>query len=616
MGRLFEKATERISLRSAWYRIRSNGVNSLAGETRVAVEMFGRDVDRNIYKIQKRLREGTFEFDPQKGVLKKKANGGSRGIVMASVQNRIVERAWLDCLQGQSPFVKSVINRPSSIGGVPNRSVPHGLKLIRDAFEEGKAYYARSDISGFFDGIPRDRVLAKIETEIDDQRFMQVLRAATSVVLSNERILGEDRKLFPVDDQGVAQGSPLSPLFGNILLNEFDAQLNDREIICVRFIDDFVLLGKTEGAVAKAFHSAQRALQSFGLACHDPFSSSCSREKAGIGRVEDGFVFLGYDLRPGLFQPSQRARQKLLKKVDECLAVGRSSILEVKRTSNTEENRQRYSQTLTLLDKIVRGWGDAFAYGNSPATMEGLDRIIDQKIEEFRHWFSRHLAGAGWKVRRRLGGVCLLTDIRVRDLSDVPFSIEPGKRFARSSNTATISTDGSIIPLGKRKGKDQGPGGWAFVVHETNERIGGSASSTTNNQMELLAVIEAIKHIDPKRPIVIRTDSKYVADAANGLTVVKQNADLWREFNELKKSRRVKVVWVKGYAGDPFNEAANLVGEQHARLAKAQALRAAAGILAPFGSPNSAASPPASPRSPASLTAGRSNPGCRSATCL
>lgn len=572
MGRLFEKATERGSLRNAWHRIRSNGSSSLSGETRVAIEMFGRDVERNLYKIQKRLREGTFEFEPQKGVLKKKANGKHRGIVMASVQNRIVERAWLDCLQSHCAFVKGVINQPTSIGGVPNRSVPHGLKLIRDAFEDGKAFYVRSDISGFFDGIPRDRVLAKIESEVNDQRFIQVLRAATSVVLSNEKALGEDRRLFPIDDHGVAQGSPLSPLFGNILLNEFDVQLNDREIVCVRFIDDFVLLGKTESAVVKSFHSAQRMLQSFGLACHDPFSSSSSREKAESGRIEAGFVFLGYDLRPGLLQPSRRARDKLLKKVRECLSVGRSSIREANKASNMEENRQRYAQTQTLLDKIVRGWGDAFAYGNAPSTTENLDLLINQEIEDFRNWFSRQIASEDWKVRRRLGGISLLSDIKIKDLDDVPFSIESGKRFAQSATTATISTDGSIIPLGKRRGKDQGPGGWAFVVHDTNEQIGGTIPSTTNNQMELLAVIEAIKHIDPKRPIIIRTDSKYVTDAANGQALVKQNAGLWREFNELKKSRRVKVVWVKGHAGDPFNEAADVLAGKQARLARAQIL--------------------------------------------
>jgi ribonuclease HI len=94
--------------------------------------------------------------------------------------------------------------------------------------------------------------------------------------------------------------------------------------------------------------------------------------------------------------------------------------------------------------------------------------------------------------------------------------------------------------------------------------------------MELLAVIEAIKHIDLKRPIIIRTDSQYVVDAANGKTIIRQNAELWKEFNELKMARKIKVVWVKGHAGDPHNEAADLLAGQYARLAKDSAVRSAA----------------------------------------
>jgi hypothetical protein len=73
-----------------------------------------------------------------------------------------------------------------------------------------------------------------------------------------------------------------------------------------------------------------------------------------------------------------------------------------------------------------------------------------------------------------------------------------GKRFIRTSNTATISTDGSIISLGKQKGKEQGPGCWAFIVHATGVEVGGWVSSSTNNRMELQAVIAAIKSVDPK----------------------------------------------------------------------------------------------------------------------
>src|SRR5687767_15390945 len=134
MGKLFRVATEQSALRLAWHRIRANGSASLAPETRVAIETFERDESRNIYNIQRSLRAGTFEFEPQMGVLKRKKDGGKRGIVMASVHNRVVERALLDCLQKESAFVRSVINFPTSIGGVPHRSVPHGLKMIRDAF--------------------------------------------------------------------------------------------------------------------------------------------------------------------------------------------------------------------------------------------------------------------------------------------------------------------------------------------------------------------------------------------------------------------------------------------------------------------------------------------------
>jgi ribonuclease HI/retron-type reverse transcriptase len=576
MGQLFQKATQLASLRNAWHRIRENGSSSLAIETRIAVETFGREIDRNLHKIQRKLREDTFEFEPQKGVPKKKTSGGKRGIVMASVQNRIVERAWLDCLQDHSSFIKRVISQPSSVGGVPRRSVPHGLKLIRDAFAEGKIHFVRSDISGFFDNIPRQFVLNKIGSEMDDQRFLEVLDAATKVVLSNEKALGEDRKIFPTDDQGVAQGSPLSPLFGNVLLHDFDLRLNERGVICIRFIDDFLLLGDSESQVVRAFRSARAVLRDLGLNCHDPFQRIANTAKADFGKAENGFIFLGYDIRPGLFQPSHLARQKFEQKIDEHLANGRRSIHEVRKAANSLGSRQRYTQTLTLLDKVVRGWGESFSYGNSQSTIEGLDLRIEKKLTDFRSWFSRQIVDADWKTRRRLGGVCLLSDIPQKDLDDVPFSLEPGKRFVRSSNTLTISTDGSIVPTGRERGREQGPGGWAFIVHETGERRSGRIAATTNNRMELTAVIEAIKFATPKHSIIIRTDSQYVSDAINKGTIVKSNSDLWAEFDAVRKSKRLKVVWVKGHAGDEFNETADRLAAEQAALAKTSLIRSAA----------------------------------------
>jgi ribonuclease HI/retron-type reverse transcriptase len=575
MGSLFRRATERSSLKNAWHRIRANGQTSASSETRIAIEMFGRDLDRNINKIQKRLRDETFEFEPQKGVLKNKTSGGKRGIVMASVQNRIVERAWLDCLQSSTDFVRRVNDQPTSVGGVPHRSVPHGLKLIHDAFAAGKKHFIRSDISGFFDNISRHTVLEKLSENIDDPKFLKTLSDATKVVLANESALGENRKVFPTDDQGVAQGSPLSPLFGNILLFDFDIKFNERGIACVRFIDDFVLLGENEHSVQQAFKSATASLREIGLKCHDPFASKANLEKASFGSAESGFVFLGYDIRPGLFQPSRLARQKLAEKIDSHIRAGRETISEVKRAANSFEGRQRYAQTLVLLDKVIRGWGEAFAYSDAPATIVDLDRKIDSKLDQFRSWFAGQMRDQDWKTKRRLGGVCLLGDIQSKSLDDVPFQLELGSRFSRSKNTVTISTDGSIFSDGHRKGKDQGPGGWSFVVHDTGEKKAGRATSATNNRMELQAVIEAIRSVDPKKSIIIKTDSQYVSDTVRRDSAIKSNSDLWKEYQELVRSRRSRVDWVKGHSGDPYNEEADRLAREQAKAASRETMKKA-----------------------------------------
>jgi RNA-directed DNA polymerase len=307
-------------------------------------------------------------------------------------------------------------------------------------------------------------------------------------------------------------------------------------------------------------------LSEIGLACHDPFSQRINHDKASFGKAESGFVFLGYDIRPGLFQPSLKARQKLESLVEGHIYLGRQAILDVKASGNSFANRKRYAQTLTTIDKVLRGWGEAFSYGNVPTTIDNLDFRIDKQLNEFRSWFSSQMTNQDWKTRRRLGGVCLLGDVKQKALDDVPFILGSGSRFFRSSNTVTISTDGALAVATKKKGKDQGPGGWSFVIHEAGEEHKGRVISATNNQMELRAVIEAMRFVDPTKSIVIRTDSQYVESTINRQNTIRTNGDLWREFQEVRGTRSVKITWVKGHAGDLHNERADFLAGEQANL--------------------------------------------------
>lgn len=536
-------------------------------ETRYAIEAFQNNAETYISQIQSEIRKDSFQFEPQKGVLKSKASGGKRGIVMAPVRNRIVERALLDSLQAMVPFVKEVIETPTSVGGVPDRSVPHGLALIRDAMKRAP-FFVRSDISGFFDHIPRKDVIEKLSPHVSDERFLSLLERATLVTLANESSLGEDRKVFPTDSEGVAQGSPLSPLFGNILLSEFDKKFNGRDIVCIRFIDDFIIMGSSERNVRKAFQNALIYLDGLGLRCHDPFESSAPSQKAECGKVDDGFVFLGYDIRPGLLQPSRQARTALQESIDVAIDKGREAIEKVLLELDSLARRQRYVQTLDILDKIIRGWGESFSYSNARSTFDDIDAKVDRKLTTFRSWYRRKTENLDWRQKRRAGGVILLTDITVRSLDDLPYRISSVDGFRGGKGIIDISTDGSVVGAGPRAGRDKGAGGWAVVFHSDGRAFWGAAENVTNNEMELVAVVEALKRTPVGSRVRIRTDSQYVSRIAQGNAIVRSNSDLWRQFLHLRDERKVKVTWVQGHSGDAFNEQADRIASSAARKAR------------------------------------------------
>ena len=162
-----------------------------------------------------------------------------------------------------------------------------------------------------------------------------------------------------------------------------------------------------------------------------------------------------------------------------------------------------------------------------------------------------------------MGGVGLLTDVERKSFEDVPFRIDQGGRFQTTNATTTISTDGALCTGTRQRKGERRPGGWAFVVHGTDEEHGGHDCATTNNRMELHAVIEALRRTPDGASVIIRTDSQYIDSVRNKGAAVQPNADLWKAFEAEAATRRVKIAWVKGHNGDLYNERADkLAGEQ------------------------------------------------------
>ena len=137
-----------------------------------------------------------------------------------------------------------------------------------------------------------------------------------------------------------------------------------------------------------------------------------------------------------------------------------------------------------------------------------------------------------------------------------------------------IYTDGSCM-------SNPGNGGWAAIININGEikKISGNEKNTTNNRMELMAPINALKNINSKDPIEIFTDSKYVKNGItewintwvlnNWKTSKKENVknkDLWLELHKLNQSLNIKWNWVKAHAGNPLNEEVDMLAKKAANL--------------------------------------------------
>jgi ribonuclease HI len=132
-----------------------------------------------------------------------------------------------------------------------------------------------------------------------------------------------------------------------------------------------------------------------------------------------------------------------------------------------------------------------------------------------------------------------------------------------TADEATLYTDGACLG-------NPGPGGWAVIIDQAGQRkeLSGGWAGTTNNRMELKAVIEGLKSLSAAHRAHIVTDSRYIHDAlvqgwlrrwqSNGWRTASKaavkNQDLWKELAELIKKHHVSIEWTRGHQGHAENE--------------------------------------------------------------
>jgi hypothetical protein len=247
-----------------------------------------------------------------------------------------------------------------------------------------------------------------ISKEIVDPLFNDLLLKATEVELSNLGELGDYKKLFPLHEVGVAQGCCLSPLIGNILLNEFDKEMNGRNVTCLRYIDDFLILGSSRASVFSAFSSAQRILSEYRLTAYDPLVET---GKAEHGYTKRGFAFLGCQIVNGLVRPDHNTCTRLLEKVKGEINESIKSMKNPKKCKL--DDKKSFVDTLGNINNILKGWGNQYSFCNDHQVLDNMDKAIDVLLERYIQRYNT-LTKIRYKTdpmnRRRLLGVHLVRD--------------------------------------------------------------------------------------------------------------------------------------------------------------------------------------------------------------
>jgi hypothetical protein len=194
--------------------------------------------------------------------------------------------------------------------------------------------------------------------------------------LKNLSNLREHASRFPTGEIGVAQGSSLSPFLGNIVLSEFDQEMNTGDCRCIRYIDDFIILAPTAKAASARLRKARKILATLGMECA-PGKTSCTPIP-----VTDRIEFLGIELHNGLIRPALSARTRFLGKIRSAFDDSRKAITNY----NNGQPLQKMNSllgTFRRVDGVVQGWGKHYRFCNDIRCFENLDSEIGSLIRDY-----------------------------------------------------------------------------------------------------------------------------------------------------------------------------------------------------------------------------------------
>jgi RNA-directed DNA polymerase len=299
---LFDKIVSDSGLKSAFMSVWKN--KGAAGIDGVTVEKFAENLTEELGQLRNELHSWTYKPRPVKRVEIPKAEGiGKRLLGIPCVRDRVVQASIKQVLE---PLFEEIFS-DNSYGFRPERNQELAVKAAQRIVQSGKEYVVDIDLSNFFDRIPHDRLIGRIKQTADDPK---VLKLIGMILRSGVMVDG----VVSFSSEGSVQGSPLSPLLSNIVLDELDKELERRGLEFCRFADDCNIFVKSQKAGERVMGSVTNFIE-------DKLKLVVNQSKSKVAK-SSAVKFLGMTIILGMLAISTKSMQKAMDKVKELTPRG------------------------------------------------------------------------------------------------------------------------------------------------------------------------------------------------------------------------------------------------------------------------------------------------------
>lgn len=351
---LMEQIVDSANVERAWKKVKANG--GAPGPDGITLEKFFLAFRDQWPEIRQQLLDGTYQPSPARRKSISKEDGSQRHLGIPNVQDRLVQQAILQIL---TPIFDPGFSE-SSFGFRPKRSAQQAAVQVQTHIRAGYRHCVDMDLSKFFDRVQHDVLMARVARKVHDKRLLvligRYLRAGVMV----------DTDLQP-STEGTMQGGPLSPLLANILLDDFDKELERRGLRFVRYADDFLVFTKTREAARRVFLSVERY-----LTCK--LKLVVNRQKSSV-RSTDGVEFLGFQFTG--YGGQIRVSPKNIGKFKD-------RVRELTRRTRGVSMRQRFVE----LKRYFQGWVGYFRTTPIKSFFRDLDKWVRRRIRScyWKQW--------------------------------------------------------------------------------------------------------------------------------------------------------------------------------------------------------------------------------------